>query len=156
MPDSRQDLLDKFNESFGNFRSVLEDIDEPDFEKIWLDGRWRVREIAAHVTGWLGQMSAGMDRMARGERPSQEGETPWAEVDNWNDTFADHARGKRKDQIIRELEAGANAFRESAMKLPEDRFGEGKTANRMFEAAGAPHLREHAEMIRAWRAGQSH
>ncbi len=156
MPDSRDDLLAEFDQSYGDFRAVLERLDEAEFEKIWLDGRWRVREITAHVTGWLGQMSAGMDRMARGERPSQEGETPWTEVDNWNETFAQHARGKRKGQILRELEAGANAFKESALKLPEDRFGEGKTANRIFEAAGAPHFREHAEMIREWQSGQSY
>lgn len=155
MPESRKDLLAEFDASYRDFRSVLDQLDEAHFEKIWLDGRWRVREITAHVTGWLGQMSAGMDRMARGERPSQEGETPWAEVDNWNETFAEHARGKRKDQILRELEAGANAFKESALKLSEDRFGEGKTANRIFEAAGAPHFREHAEMIREWQSGHS-
>jgi hypothetical protein len=154
MAASRNELLAEFDSSYNEFRSVLEEVEEGDFEKVWLDGRWRVREIAAHVTGWLGQLSAGMDRMSRGEKPSQEGEVPWTEIDRWNDVFAEHAQGKRKEQVLRELEAGANAFKESAMKVPEDRFGEGKTVNRMFEAAGAPHFREHAEMIREWRAGR--
>jgi Protein of unknown function (DUF1706) len=153
MAGSRDDLLKEFDDSYNEFRTVLEDVDDGDFEKVWLDGRWRVREITAHVTGWLGQLGAGMERMARGERPSQDGETPWTEVDTWNDVFADHAQGKRKEQVLKELEAAASSFKVAAMKLPDERFGEGKTATQMFQAAGAPHFREHAEMIREWRAG---
>jgi Protein of unknown function (DUF1706) len=152
---TRQDLLAEFDDSYREFRSVLDDVAEPDFEKIWLDGRWRVREITAHVSGWLGQLGAGMERMARGERPSKEGERPWTDVDEWNEVFAGHAQGKRKEQVLHELESAANSFKAAAMKVPEERFGEGKTANQMFAAAGAPHFQEHAEMIREWRAGQS-
>jgi hypothetical protein len=70
----------------------------------------------------------------------------------WNATFADHAMGKKHGQILHELESGMASFREAAMMLPEDRYGEGKTANRMFEGAGIGHFKEHADMIREWRS----
>ena len=39
--------------------------------------------------------------------------------------------------------------------LPDDRFGEGKTANRMAETSGFGHFREHAPEIReARQSGQ--
>jgi hypothetical protein len=154
MVASKQELLAELDRSYEEFRSVAEAVDDGDFEKVWLDGRWRVREITAHLTGWLGQLGAGMERMARGERPTQEEETPWTEVDKWNDVFADHAQGKRKDQVLAELQHAVDSFKEAAAKLPEERFGEGKTANQMFDLAGISHFREHAEMIREWRAGQ--
>jgi hypothetical protein len=43
------------------------------------------------------------------------------------------------------------SFKASAMKVPEDRYGENKTANRIFDGAGIVHFKEHADMIREWR-----
>ena len=40
-------------------------------------------------------------------------------------------------------------------KLPEDRFGEGKTASGLFRNAGSEHFREHTAMIRVWMNRQS-
>lgn len=148
---TRAQLIAELDEAYGEFRTAADGLDEHHFEKKWLDGHWGVREIVAHVAGWLGQLGAGMERMSRGEKPAVEGERPWTDVDAWNAVFARHAMGKRQDEVLHELEQALKAFRAGAMKLPDDRFGEGKTANRMFGAGGAPHLREHAGILRQWR-----
>ena len=147
---SREDLLRDLDAAYQEFHATLEGLDEHEFDTKWLDGRWGVREITAHISGWLGQMGGGLERMARGERPTPEG-VDFTDVQKWNDTFANHAKGKRHAQVLDELEHALQAFTQAARNLPEDRFGEGKTANRMFEAVGAPHLLLHAEMVREWR-----
>jgi hypothetical protein len=45
-----------------------------------------------------------------------------------------------------------DSFKKAAMLLLEDRYGEGKTASRIFDGAGILHFKEHAEMIRDWRS----
>jgi hypothetical protein len=149
----KEPLIESLDLAYRDFRSVLEGVEDHDFEKIWLDGRWRVREIAAHCAGWLGQFAAGMQRMSRGEKPSTH-DIPWTEVDRWNEIFAEHAQGKRKDEVLHELEKAFASFKAAATQLPEDRFEEGKTVSKMFDLAGISHFKEHAEMIRGWQAGQ--
>ena len=149
----KERLFESLDVAYRDFRSVLEEVEDHEFEKIWLDGRWRVREIVAHCAGWLGQFAAGMQRMARAEKPSTH-EIPWTEVDRWNETFANHAQGKRKAEVLHELDRALLSFKEAAARLPEDRFADGKTAAKMFDLGGIAHFKEHADMIRAWRAGQ--
>jgi hypothetical protein len=150
---SKQQLLNDLDEAYGEFRSAVDGLDEIDFERKWVDGRWGVREIVAHHTGWLGQLGGGLERMGRGEKPTPDG-VDWTKVDRWNAIFAEHARGKRQAEVLNELEHALYVFKEAARKLPEDRFGERKTASRMFDLAGISHFRESAEMVRRWREGQ--
>ncbi len=147
---TREALLAHLDAAYGDLLTVVGGLDEHHFEEKWLDGRWGVREIVAHIAGWLGQLGGGLERMSRGEKPAPEG-VDWTDVQTWNDTFARHAMGKRQAEVLSELEHAVQAFKDSAQRVPADRFGEGKTANKMFDAAGAPHLREHAEMVRRWR-----
>lgn len=142
-------LVQELDAAYGEFLAALEGMGERNFDKKWLDGKWGAREIAAHLAGWLGQLGAGLERMSRDERPS--GSHDWSDVDAWNATFADHARGKRRHEILHELDHAVTAFKRAARLLPEDRYGEGKTADRFFDAAGITHFREHAQMIREWR-----
>lgn len=151
---SKQRLLNDLDEAYREFLSAVEGLDEIEFETKWLDGQWGVREIVAHHTGWLGQLGGGLERMGRGERPTPEG-VDWTDVQHWNDTFARHAMGKRRHEVLFELEQALQTFKEAGAKLPEERFGEGKTASRMFDLAGISHLRESAAMVRRWRQGQT-
>lgn len=150
---SKRELMDQLNATYQQFRSTFEDLNEHEFDVKWLDRRWGVREIVAHHVGWLGQFAGGLERMSRGERPSPPG-VDWTDVQHWNDIFAEHAMGKHKHEILNELEHALDAFREAAARVPDDRFGEGKTANKMSDRAGISHFREHTAMIRAWRSGQ--
>ncbi len=150
MNETRQQLLGELDRAYREFRSLVEDLDEQRFERKWIDNRWGVREVAAHIAGWHGKLGAGLERMQRGERPVPEGEN-WENVDGMNAVFAEHARGKRKQEILEELDDAVRHFKEAAMHLPEDRFQEGKTARRMVDLAGIGHFHEHSEMIRNWR-----
>jgi hypothetical protein len=150
---TRDELIQKLDAAYQDYRSAIDGLTEPEFEKKWLDSAWGAREITAHITGWLGQLGAGLERMSRGERPQVEGEMDWtAQGNEWNARFAEHAMGKKHDQVIHELESGIASFKKAAMMLPEDRYGEGKTANRIFDGAGIVHFKEHADMIREWRS----
>lgn len=147
---SKQQLLNDLDEAYREFLSAVDGLDELEFEKKWVDGRWGVREIVAHHTGWLGQLGGGLERMSRGEKPTPDG-VDWTDVPRWNDVFAERARGKRQREVLDEMEHALRAFKEAAAKLPEERFGEGKTASRMFDLVGISHFRESAEMVRRWR-----
>jgi len=148
---TREELLQQLDAAYEDFRSAIDGLGEPEFEKKWLDNSWGAREITAHITGWLGQLGGGLERMSRGEKPQPEG-VDWSDGDAWNATFADHAMGKKHDQILHELESGLDAFKKAAVLVPADRYGEGKSANRMFDGAGILHFKEHADVIREWRA----
>jgi hypothetical protein len=150
---TRDALIQQLDAAYQDYRSAIDGLSEPEFEKKWLDNSWGAREITAHITGWLGQLGAGLERMSRGERPQLQGEMDWtSEGDAWNAKFANHAMGKKHDQVLHELESGMESFKKAAMLLPEDRYGEGKTANRIFDGAGIVHFKEHADMVREWRS----
>jgi hypothetical protein len=149
----RESLIADLDRAYEEFVQAVEGLGERNFEQKWLDGKWGVREITAHLAGWLGQFSGGLERMGRGERPS--GPHDWSDTDAWNATFAEHARGKRRHEIVHELEHALRSFKAAARVVPDDRFGEGKTVNKMFTAAGAPHISEHVRMIREWRSKMS-
>jgi hypothetical protein len=148
---SRDILINELDAAHQEFLEAVSGLGEHEFEEKWLDKRWGVREISAHLAGWLGQLGAGLERMSRSERPELEAELPWTEVDKWNEVFASHAKGKRHHQILDELNRALESFKKAAAKLPEERFEPGKTAVKMFDAAGIEHFREHAEMVREWR-----
>ena len=147
---TRDELIQRLDAAYQDYRSAVEGLGEPQFDKKWLDGQWGAREITAHLTGWLGQLSGGLERMSRGEKPQPEG-VDWSDSDRWNATFASHAKGKKHAQILEELEHGMESFKKAAMMVSEDRYGEGKTANRLFDGAGIVHFAEHAAVIRLWR-----
>ena len=146
---SKQDELRWHEEAYREFRLLVDKIGEPQFEEKWLDGRWGVREIVAHLAGWHRELGTGLERMSRGERPSPEG-VDWSDVQHWNDIFAAEAQGKNKAQVLRELDEQVARFRRLGEQLPEGRFGPGKTANTLFERAGSGHFRTHAAMVSDW------
>lgn len=146
----RQKLSQELDDAYQEFLSAVHDLDEHTFERKWLDGRWGVREIVAHHTGWFGQLGGGLERMARGEKPTPEG-VDWTDVQPWNERFAQHAKGKLKGAVLDELAHAVTAFMEAATRLPDDRFVEGKTVHKMFDAAGISHFRESSAMVRRWR-----
>src|SRR5512144_3136253 len=114
---TREELIQQLDAAYQDFRSVVSGLNERQFDNKWLDGRWGVREITAHITGWLGQLASGLERMSRGEKPAPEG-VDWSAPDPWNARFADHARGKKHEQILHELEHALASFKAAASKLP--------------------------------------
>ena len=146
---SKQEELRWHDEAYRDFRSLVGEVDPEEFEERWLDGRWGVREIVAHLTGWHRELGGGLERMSRGERPAPEG-VNWGDFQHWNDIFAAGAQGRGKAEILQELDREVARFRRLGEQLPEERFGPDKTASRMFDLAGTGHFRTHAAMIRDW------
>lgn len=146
----KEQLLSELDTLWNEFRSLLVDLDELKFEKKWLDGRWGVRELAAYHTGWLGQFAGALERMIKGER-SALAPGDWADVQRLSDTFAEHARGKQKGQVLQEMKRAYSDFKEAAERLPEEQFTEGQIARQMFDRAGIADLKDHIDMIRSWR-----
>jgi hypothetical protein len=147
---SRQELIDELDRAYGEFMAAVDDLEERSFENKWLDGRWGVREIVAHITGWHGKLASGLERMARGERPSPEGED-WNDTQPYNETFAQHAKGKVKEEVLSELASAVEAFKSAAQRAPDETFEEGRTGYRMFHGAGIDHFREHLRTVQEWR-----
>jgi hypothetical protein len=144
---SKQQLLSDLDAAYESFLQEVQGLSNDQFHHKFVDDAWGVKEIVAHLTGWHGEIGGGFERMARGERPVPEGQD-WNNPDTMNEIYAERSRGKRKDQVLEELAAAVAHFKEAAAKLPDDRYGEGKTANKLFDGAGIGHFHEHAEQVR--------
>jgi len=150
---TREELIRELDASYQDYLATVGGLDERQFEKKWLGGQWGTREISAHITGWMLRMGAALEQMARGEKPDLNG-IEWTEFDELNTTFARDACGKKHEQILNEMGRAIEAFKNAALKLPDERFAEGRTAPRLFQVGSIEHFKEHAGMIREWRASK--
>jgi Ser/Thr protein kinase RdoA (MazF antagonist) len=82
----------------------------------------RVREIIAQHIGWLGQFAGELHRSAAPDGLGQRDWVRWDDIETWNDTFSDHAKGKDKAQIVHELEEAVTSFKEALAQLPDEQF----------------------------------
>lgn len=134
------------------FRSLLDAVDgltDEQMLKVWFDG-WSVRDILGHVIGWHHEMDDVLERVSRGERPVPEG-VDYNDADSWNARFADTWNQASPAAIVEELIASKELFVKAAKLVPEERFAEGKTAQRIVTTTGTNHYREHAPQIVEWR-----
>jgi uncharacterized protein (TIGR03083 family) len=149
----KQAVIEETRAAYREFMDAVDGLNEEQLTKPFL-GTWSVREITGHVIGWQEQMTIGFQRMANGERPSPEGAN-WADVQSWNDKFAAGVQGRSATELLQDLDSRVEGFIAAIRALPDDRLGEGKTANRMAETAGYGHFREHApEIKQARESGQ--
>jgi hypothetical protein len=145
----KQECLSNVDRAYQEFLGLVEDMDESTFSTKWLDNRWGCREIAAHIAGWHGQFSGGLERLHRGESVRSD-TTDWRDVDGLNETFASHAKGKRKPEVLLELNRAVDSFKQAAEKLDEDQFNDEGIVAGMFRKAGYEHFGEHTQMVRDW------
>ncbi len=149
----KQSVVQEIRSAYREFMDAVEGLGDEQLHKPFL-GSWSVREITGHIIGWQEQMTTGFERMARGERPTPEG-VDWSDVQSWNDKFAASVKDRKAPELIKELDSRVEGMIAALEALPDDRFGEGKTVNRMAQAAGFGHFREHApEIQEARQAGQ--
>lgn len=146
---SRDELIARVNDGFRDLVAVVGDLTEPQMTQQWF-GDWGVREILAHIAGWHGEMEKTLQRISRGERPVPEG-VDYSNADSWNEKFSERASGKGSAEVLEDLRASKEAFVAAALEVPEDRFGEGRSAARIMETTGFGHYAEHEPQIREWR-----
>ena len=145
--------LKKLDEEYRNLRALVDDLDAEQLARVWF-GTWSVKDIVAHVLGWEREMTAALERLARGERPTPEG-VDYSNADAWNAKFS-LAMAPISPQSVLAIWQQVHAnYARAAQAVPDDRYGERdgrpQTVNRLLETSGFGHYREHGEEIRAWR-----
>ena len=146
---SRDQLIVQLNDSFQDLLSAVQDLNDDQMTRVWF-GDWGVREILAHVSGWHREMASAFERIARGERPVPEG-VDYSDADAWNAKFAASAAGRTAREALEDLKGSKGSFVAAALKVPEDRFEEGRAAYRILFTTGIDHYKEHLPQIREWR-----
>ena len=145
---AKQELLEKAEQEYDGLKAAIKGLDEAQMSEVWL-GRWGVREILAHVTGWHREMIPGLERLGRGEAPYPDG--AYDDFDSWNARFVEARKGRTSADLFREVDASHREFLSAASRLPDDHFGEGKPASGLVDGVTGGHYHEHAEQIRQWR-----
>ena len=150
---SRKELLAELDRSFAELEHAIEGLTHEQMLQPWYGGdgeEWSVRDILAHITGWHHEMDDALERIARGERPTPEG-VDYSDADTWNARFVETWAGASPEAMVAELAKSKELFVEAAMQVPEEKFEEGRSAQRIVTITGIEHYREHAPPMRAWR-----
>jgi len=146
----KQTTLKELQDGFAALTAALDGLDERAMTTVFY-GTWSVKDIVAHIAGWQHLMSEAMERMARGEKPTPEG-VDYSDADAWNARFAAAMTAQNATTVVADLKQSfANYFR-AARAISDDRYGEGKTINRLIETSGIGHYKEHLPAITDFKA----
>jgi hypothetical protein len=137
----KQTALGKVEEGFSQLLGAVDGLDEAAMSERFY-GDWAAKDVLAHIAGWHQTMTEGMERMARGERPTPEG-VDYSDADSWNAKFAAAMKPQNASTVVATLRQSFMNFVRAARAIPDDRYGEGKTINRILEASGYGHYDEH-------------
>lgn len=143
----KQTALAELQSGFDAVLAAVDGADESAMSRIVL-GDWNAKDILAHIAGWQVQMTGAMERMARGERPTPEG-VDYSDSDAWNARFSGAMRAQSATTVVAELKQSYSNYLRAAQAIPDDRWGEGKTINRLLETSGTGHYKEHLETLQA-------
>ena len=149
MANDKQSVVQQIDAEYNNFQESIKDLPRDKFDVIFYD-QWSVKDIVAHILGWEREMTEALRRIARGERPTPEG-VDYSNADAWNAKFAARMRGQLPTTVLAEWGQVHGGFMKALGAVPDDRFGEGKSVNRIGEATGYGHYQEHAPAIAEWR-----
>lgn len=134
---------------YENLYGIIMTLSDADKTRPVLDA-WSVKDILAHIAAWLREGVRTMEALARGERPSAQGEDD-ADVDARNARFVEQWRGALVQEVETELHLAKEAFVRAMRSLPQERFAEGRTARRVIFGEGIDHFKEHSEEIYDWK-----
>lgn len=148
----KQTALRELDQQFGALLEALKGLDERAMSKVYY-GEWAIKDILAHIAGWQHTMSVAMERMARGEKPVPEG-VDYSNADEWNAGFASAMKAQSAETVIADMRQAYANYVRAAKAIPEDRYGEGKTINRLLDASGYGHIREHLPAIQSFCSSQ--
>jgi hypothetical protein len=146
----KQTTLSEVESGFKELLAAVQGLDERAMS-VRFYGAWNVKDILAHIAGWQHTMTGALERMGRGERPTPEG-VDYSDADAWNAKFALAMKQQNASTVIADLQQSFANYLRAAKALPDDRFGEGKTVNRLLEASGYGHYREHLPALQELRA----
>ena len=151
-PATRTASLAALDAAYGRLHALVATIDEPHGAWNGAVGAWSVVNLLQHIDGWLQEMTGALQRLARGERPTPQG-VDYANVNAWNARFVE-ARGEQSmAQALAAWEQRHAAFRAAAAAVPDDRWGEGKTVNRLVFGTAIEHYDHHRADLNAYLGG---
>ncbi len=146
----KQTAIKEIQDGFDELLASVQGLDERAMTTVFY-GTWTAKDIVAHIAGWQHTMTEAMERMARGERPTPEG-VDYSDADAWNAKFTLAMKPQNATTVIAYLQQSFANYLRAAKSLPDDRFGEGKTVNRLLEASGYGHYAEHLPALKEHRA----
>ncbi len=146
----KQAALKELQTAFEELLTAIKGLDERSMSRVFY-GSWAVKDILAHISGWHHQMAAAMARMARGEKPTPEG-VDYSDSDAWNARFAAAMRTQSASTVVADLQQSFANYKRAARAIADDRYGEGKTVNKLLEGSGFGHYREHLPEIKEFAA----
>jgi hypothetical protein len=146
----KQTTLKQVEDGFNELLAAIDGADEATMSEVFY-GTWCLKDLLGHIAGWQYVMMGSMERMARGERPTPEG-VDYSDADAWNAKFASVAHVQNGTTVIADLRQSFANYLRAARAIPDDRYGEGKTINKLLEGSGSGHYREHIPAIRAYRS----
>lgn len=145
----KEAALQLLDTEYQNLRQAIDGLDADQISRVWF-GSWSVCDIVAHILGWEREMTGLLQRLGRGERPTREG-VDYSNFDDWNAKFALEMAPIDSATVLATWRQVHTDYVKAAQAVPDDRYGEGKTANVLLQASGFGHYREHAAQIREWR-----
>jgi hypothetical protein len=146
----KQSVLKQIEDGYNDIQEAIKGLDRDKLEVAFYD-QWSIKEIVAHMLGWEREMTEALHRIARGEKPTPDG-LDYSNSDDWNAKFAARFRGQLPTTVVAEWGQVHGGFIKAMAAVPDDRFGENKTVNKIAEATGFGHYQEHAPPIKEWRA----
>jgi hypothetical protein len=145
---NKQETLQRLQKDFDELLGSVNGLDEAALTRVFY-GEWSIKDILAHVAGWHHTMSGAMERMARGERPTPEG-VDYGDSDRWNASFAAAMAPQNATTVIADLRQSFATYKRAAEAIPDERWGEGKTIDRLVEGSGYGHYEEHLPAIKEY------
>jgi hypothetical protein len=150
----KEATLKRVDDEYRTLLQAIDGLDEAAMSRVWF-GEWGVKDMVAHVAGWEREMSAALERMARGERPTPEG-VDYSDSDAWNAKFALSMRHIAAPTVVAAWRQTHMNYVKAADAVAADRYGTKEdgspmTVNRLLETSGYGHYKEHGDQIREWR-----
>lgn len=151
MPDKAESLA-TLEAKYQEFRERISGLPARAYDEVWL-GEWNLAQLLGHMSGWFGEMTAGLKRVANGERPTPEG-VDYSDADAWNAKFA--ATAARGTAALSDFDAAYTAYRDAAKELAEEKFatdpqsGKPGIGARLLSGAGIHHFDEHRPQVEDW------
>jgi hypothetical protein len=146
---TKAEMLSDLEDEFQNLLNAVDGLTDEQMVQRWY-GEWGVREILGHIIGWHHEMDGVLQRISRGERPVPEG-VSYDDSDALNARFAETWQAASPAAVLEELTASKELFVKAAKMVPEERYEEGRTAQRILMGNGPDHYREHIPAILEWR-----
>jgi len=152
---AKSENIAQFEKDLASFRAKIANLPNDAWDERWL-GHWTLSHLLAHMGGWAKEMTAAIERVKAGQKPTPEG-VDYSNSDAWNAKFA--ATASPGPYALGIFDLRFKEYIEAAKGLPEDIFGKNddgklKIGSRLLDGAGIHHIAEHGAEVDKWLASR--